>query len=78
MDNAFRNQFRAEMDEFRKELQKDKLEGNGCDARTQTGIRRERRNTVFHDKRMDYHREADDEYLDENRGIGQESKREGN
>lgn len=76
MDDAFYRQFHAEMDEFRKELRKDRLEGNacGCDARTQTGFRRERRSGEYHDKNVDFHMESGDKRLDESGGIAQESE----
>jgi len=73
MDHANRQQFRAEMDAFRKDFQKDKLDGNlrDCGASSQTGVRRERRSEEFHDKWVDFHRETGDKRLDENRGMGQ-------
>jgi len=79
MDDEFRSKFRAEMDEFRKDFQKDKLEGNlrGCGAERQNDVRRERRDEEFHEKQVDFHREFGDKSIDENRGVSQENEKGG-
>jgi len=79
MDREFRSKFRAEMDEFRKDFQKGKLEGNlrGCGVRRQNDARRERRDEEFHEKQVDFHREFGDKSIDENRGVCQENEKGG-
>ena len=84
-DNNFRMSFRAEMDEFRKELQNGKLDNTLCnargdahgDAQVHRDAKCETRSEEFHGMNVDVHRDINANAAEEDRNIGYENEEGG-
>jgi|GEM_PF-6846418 len=73
MDNNFRMNFRAGMDEFRKELQNGKLDN----VQVKRDAKRETRSEEFHEMNVDVHRDINANAAEEDRNIGYENEEGG-
>jgi len=77
MGNNFRMSFRAEMDEFRKELQNGKLDNMLCESQVHRDARCETRSEEFHEMNVDVHRDRKAKAAEEDRNIGYENEEGG-